>query len=273
MKHTRAPRLAGLSARERALLGVITARGGQTVTADTLLRGQAMSRRAAHQAIDRLHRKGWLQRVKRGLYAVVPLEASSTRPALEHAWPLAMELFAPCYVSGWSAAEHWGFTEQIFNSVAIVTGRPQRSALQTLVGTTFRTRAIPATRIFGTTKIWFGSQPVEVADPHRLMIDILDNPELGGGIRHVLDVARGYWQSRHCNPAIVLDYARQYGRGTVFKRLGYTAELFGTVSEEWLDSCRQGLSAGISRLDPAGEDTGRILKRWRLRVNAPVPQR
>jgi predicted transcriptional regulator of viral defense system len=266
-------RLAGLSAQERHILGALVASEEAVVTADTLQRAQPMSRQTAYQVISRLHRKGWLRRVKRGVYAVVPVEARTPHPPIEAAWPLAMRLFAPCYIAGWSAAEHWGLTEQIFNSVSVVTGRPQRRGTQVLAGITFRTKAIPADRIFGTTTLWFGSNPVDVADPHRLLIDILDSPELGGGGRHTLDIVREYWRSSHHSPETLMAYAKRYARGTVFKRLGFAAESFGDVGEAWLEECARHVTAGISQLDPAGAKSGRIVSRWRLRINLPVPER
>jgi predicted transcriptional regulator of viral defense system len=184
-----------------------------------------------------------------------------------------MRLFEPCYVSGWSAAEHWDLTEQIFNSVCIVTGRPQRRGTQVLAGVTFRTKSIPTARIFGTTKLWFGSQAVEIADPHRLIIDILDTPELGGGGRHTLDVVREYWKSAHRDPDKLLACAKRYARGSVFKRLGFTTERYGNVDDAWLNECQRHVTAGISRFDPAGADTGRIVSRWNLKLNLPVPDR
>jgi predicted transcriptional regulator of viral defense system len=263
------PRLAGLSTRERQIMGALAATGAPAITAADIVRAASMSRTSANLTISRLHRKGWLNRVRRGVYAIVPIEATTPQPAVELAWPLAMDLFSPCFISGWSAAEHWDFTEQIFNSIAVVTGHRQRSALQVLAGVTFRTRTIPKTRMFGTTTVWFGSRRAEVADPHRLLIDILDAPEFGGGGRHTLDIVRAYWKSEHCNPATLLDYAKRYGRGSVFKRMGFTAERFGRVSDAWLDECRRQLSAGVIRFDPSTGKTGRIITRWRLRMNVP----
>src|SRR6266542_1455972 len=50
--------------------------------------------------------RGWLTRVRRGLYVPVPLESSTSDIALEDAWAVADRLFAPCYIGGWSAAQH-----------------------------------------------------------------------------------------------------------------------------------------------------------------------
>lgn len=265
------PHLAGLSALERRIVGALMASEVATVTADGVLRVQPMSRPAANKFLSRLHRKGWVQRLKRGMYKVVPLEARTSRPPVESAWPLAMRLFEPCYVAGWSAAEHWDLTEQIFNDVCVVTGRRQRCGTQELAGITFRTKFTPPNRIFGTTRLWFGSQSVEIADPHRLLVDILDTPELGGGGRQTLDIVRAYWRSPHRDPKRLLAYAKRYTRGAVFKRLGFSAELFGNVDAAWLEECRSHMTTGISRFDPAGGQAGRILSRWNLKLNVPVP--
>lgn len=264
-------RLAGLSSGERELVGHILAREKPTVRVEDILEVQAGSRKSANKIISRLHRKGWLRRLKRGLYSIVPLEASSPNQAPEDAWLLAMEVFAPCYISGWSAAEHWNLTEQIFNGVSVASAHPQRKADQSIAGVQFTIRTLPKIRIFGTQNIWHGSHKVTIADPHRLLIDILDTPSFGGGARHTIDVVREYWKSPHCDPDKLLEYAKRYKRGAVFKRLGFTAEYFGKASQAWLDDCRGHISSGISRLDPGGQNSGRIVTRWRLRINIPLP--
>ncbi len=70
-----------------------------------------------------LTRKGWLSRIKQGLYIVVPLGTTNPQEYKEHPWIVANRVFAPCYIGGWSAAEYWKFTDQIFNSVVVITTR------------------------------------------------------------------------------------------------------------------------------------------------------
>jgi len=276
MKHvepSNAHRMAGLSVQERHLIDSLVAREVAAVGAEHVIELFGISRSSANQILSRLCRKGWLQRVKRGVYAVVPLGSSSPEPAVEDAWPLAEALFAPCFISGWSAAEHWDLTEQIFNSVSVVTGKRQRRSLHRAAGVTFRTRSLGAGRLFGAKRIWLGSRRIKVADPHRLVIDILDDPTFGGGGRHTVDVVREYWRSPHASPDRLLDYARRFGRGTVFKRLGFLSETFSSVSTDWLDECRDGISSGVSLLDPAGSRKGGIVTRWNLRINLPMDDR
>lgn len=163
-----------------------------------------------------------------------------------------MRLFVPCHISGWSAAEHWDLTEQILDAVAVVTSAPQRRGKQTYGGVRFRVRTIPEHKLFGSRKLWVGSHSVSIADPSRMLVDILDAPEMGGGGRHTVDVVRTYWRSDHSNAGALLDYAIRYGRGTVFKRVGYLAERFGSVPDTWLSKCEEHVTNGVSELDPAG---------------------
>ena len=267
------PELAGLSALQRRILQSLVADEKVVVRAEDVQAVHPVGRQAANLVLSRLHRKGWLRRLKRGTYGIVPLASETTQPAVENAWPLAMELFAPCYISGWSAAEYWDLTEQVFNSIAVVTGSSQRSASQTIAGVRLRTRSIQPGRIFGTTRIWLGSQSVRVADPHRLVVDVLDAPELGGGCRHTMDVVEAYWRSEHHDARTLLDYALRYGRGSVLKRLGLSAERVGVVTKKWLDEVEANLTKGIIDLDPNGSSQGHVDRRWRVRVNVPLDTR
>ena len=66
-----------------------------------------------------LAEREWLARIRRGLYAPVPLDAAIPSEWREDAWLVALHTFEPCYIGGWkscrlTACEHWHLTEQIF---------------------------------------------------------------------------------------------------------------------------------------------------------------
>ncbi len=263
--------LAGLSAQERKIISSFTANEKVTIGPDDVIKLHPCPKGTANQILSRLARKGWLQQLKRGVYSVVPLSSSTPKPVIENAWLLAMDLFRPAFISGWSAAEHWDLTEQIFNSVSLVTMLSQRKAMQEIGSIRFRTRTMTEERFFGTKKIWFGSNSVEIADPSRMIIDILDMPIFGGGGRHTIDIVRQYWHSEMRDPNLLLKYAIQYKRGAVFKRLGFLAEeTHAPVSEDWIRECLNNLSKGISNLDPDGQVSGRIVSKWNLCINLPL---
>lgn len=262
---------AGLSQQERKIISHFSALEKSTINADDLVKLHPCKRATANQILSRLTQKGWLQRIKQGTYTIVPLSSKTTTPAIENAWSLAMDLFRPAFISGWSAAEHWNLTEQIFNSISVSTLSPQRESIQIMGNIKFRTKTLEKEQFFGTKTVWFGSKAVEIADPDRMLIDILDLPRFGGGGRHMIDIFKQYWHSDICDPNKLLDYALLYKRGAVFKRLGFLAEkLNAPVSDKWLQTCHNHISKGISYLDPDSPKTGDIISKWNLRINLPM---
>ena len=93
---------------------------------------------------------------------------------------------------------------------------------------------------------------------------MLDDPALGGGIRHVADCLSVYLTSRNRDDNTLLNYASRLGNGAVFKRLGYLAERHPDGAE-LVEPCRERLTTGHAKLDPALE-APRLITRWRLRV-------
>jgi len=263
--------LKGLGTKEREILRILVATGKAAFTVQDVMERLSVSRSYGNLMLSRLQKKGWLQRVRHGVYSVVPLHSKTGEPLPEEPLAIAMSLFAPCYISGWTAAEHWDLTEQVSNAVVVCTEKRQRSALQTLSRVKYLTRFTKDTET-GVTNIWEGSSRVRVADPSRLVVDILTSPKLGGGGRQTLDIVRAYWRSEHAHAETLLTYAHQLGSGALFKRIGFTAERFGQVSEKWTSDCRAAISSGISLLDPSGSKSGRIVSRWNLKVNVPMPE-
>jgi predicted transcriptional regulator of viral defense system len=262
----------GLGKTERAVLTALAALERPAVTAADVVR-RGLSRQAANLTLSRLAQKGWLRRLRRGSYAVVPLSSASGQPVVDDPLAVAMHLYAPCFISGWTAAQHWELTEQISNAIAVYSARPQRRSSHQVGGVTYRVRRIPKEAIFGTTKVWSGTVAVLMATVHRTVIDVLDAPEMGGGGRQTLDIVRAYWRRKDAAPDVLFDLAAKLGRGTIFKRLGFAAERFGRPSAAWLEACRARLSEGVSLLDPAGPRRGPIVSRWRLRINLPLDER
>lgn len=263
--------LAGLSKQERKIMSHFSAIEKQTITASDLKKIHPCKPNTANKILSRLCQKGWLQRLKRGVYTPVPLSSSSAQPIIEHAWPVAMDLFSPAFISGWSAAEHWSLTEQIFNKVAVVTTTHQKKTLQSAGNISFRIRTVDKKRFWGFKKVWLGSKSVNIADPSRLLVDVLDLPRFGGGARHVADIVKAYWNSELKDPALLLEYATKYKKGSVFKRLGFLSQhLHAPVSQSWFDVCQKNITAGITQLDPDGPESGKIISQWNLKINLPL---
>jgi predicted transcriptional regulator of viral defense system len=214
--------------------------------------------------------RGWLARIRRGAYTTVPLGATSPSEWREDPWSVAHEAFAPCYIAGWSACEHWELTEQIYRDIVVVTGASIRARKQRIQDTVFILRYLRPDMHFGTRSVWRGQTRMRVSDPSRTIVDILDDPDIGGGVRQCADAVRAYFEGEHRNERLLLNYVERRRNRTVFKRLGYLLEVLGIEAPDVTERCLAGQSKGLSLLDPTLEARGKITKRWNLRINVSI---
>lgn len=260
----------GLNERNRARLSTLHRTLPGPFTADEAALALKVERSEAANLLGYLASKGWLSRVRRGLFTVVPLEADAPTLWRADPWLIAASVFEPCYIGGWSACEHWGLTEQLFRSIVVVTTQPQRTKHPMIQGNEFLVAVRKPEALFGTRPVWRGREPVDLSDPSRTIIDMLDDPALGGGIRHVADVLGEYADSAHRDDGLLITYGDRLGNRTVFKRLGYLLEALDLDAPELVAACLDRRSAGVSKLDPGIAAGGSIRSRWGLGINAAV---
>ena len=94
---------------------------GETIVPQEVSKILGMTRQSSSLLLSYWNKQGWVRRVQRGLYIPIPLEADSTDISVEDPSLVAMRLFSPCYIGGWSATEYWDMTEQLFNTVLVMT--------------------------------------------------------------------------------------------------------------------------------------------------------
>src|SRR5437870_6348240 len=143
------PEAGRFSSRARARLSAVLQTAKDLVTIEDTIKALAVDRHGAAKILARWQQQGWLKRVGPGIYAPVPLDALTTEQVLKDPWVLVPVLFAPGYIGGWTAAEHWDLTVQLFRSIFVFTARPFRSKEQTVQGVPFTLRRVPKTALFG----------------------------------------------------------------------------------------------------------------------------
>lgn len=262
---------AGIGPRYRDYVERLHRDGGATFGAKEAARILGLDQPDAARLLGYLARRGWLSRVRRGLYVTVPLDARRSGEWIEDPWIVADSIYRPCYIGGWSACEHWNFTEQLFRTLLVVTGRSVRRTEVSYPGAQLHVTSRSPDMIFGTVGVWRNSTRVNVSDPSRTIIDILDDPRLGGGLRHSADALHEYLLSEHRDDALLLGYGDRLGNRTIFKRLGYLLDHreapAGLDADSLISACLDRRSTGLTTLDPANTSHGRIVRRWGLRVN------
>lgn len=247
----------------RRLSAVIRAAGDIIHIADAE-RALEIGHSEAAKLLSRWTGQGWLRRVGPGAYAPVELASLTSDRVLDDPWVLVPSLYGPAYIGGRTAAEHWDLTEQIFLDIVVMTARTVRGRNQQRHGANFTLKHVQRSTLFGTQTVWRGRTQVAVADVSRTVIDMLDDPELGGGVQHVADCVATYFNSKERDDDKLIGYAVRLDNGAVFKRLGFLAER-GSGSTELIGACKARLTHGNAKLDPA-ISCHRLNSRWRLLV-------
>lgn len=248
----------------RAQLVQVLSTAGDVIHVDDVVAALQLDRTGAAQRLSRWTEQGWLRRVGRGAYVAASIDTMGSDRVLDDPWVLVPALFAPAYIGGRSAAEHWDLTEQIFRDIFVMTAQPVRQRRQERHGMPFSLKHIDERKIFGTKNVWRHRTRVPVSDVHRTIIDMLDDPVIGGGIQHVSDCLAAYLRRGDRDDGKLVDYAVNLDNGAVFKRLGFLAERFPGGAELGC-LCEPHLSGGHAKLDPA-RDGPIVVTKWRLRV-------
>lgn len=257
----------GLSGGNRAFVAELNrALPGPFTPADAAM-ATGVDRPRAARLLRHLAEQGWVSRLQRGLYTTVPLEAEDPEGWSADPWAVAAAVLAPGYVGGWTALGHWELTDQIFSTTVFITAQQVARRRRSIGSARLELRHRDKAALFGTRRVWREGNPVEVSDRERTLVDCLDDPSLGGGLRHTAEGLATYAEMGDVQWPLMLDYGDRLGNRTVFKRLGFLAETLEFAGDELIEACLARVSAGMGRLDPALADAGPTTTRWRLRVN------
>jgi len=214
--------------------------------------------------------RGWLTRVCKGLYIIVPLGTLKPSERREDPWIIAAQIFTPGYIGGWSACEHWGLTDQIFKDIVVFTSRLVRNRKILIQNTSYIAKVVQKEKLFGTSTIWRQQTKVRVSDPTRTLIDILDDPSIGGGMRHIAEIVRQYFEGDYRDEVKLFKYIKLLNNRTVYKRLGYIIETLNLKTPKIIEICKSNISKGYSVFDPTVSIKGHILRRWNLWINVTI---
>lgn len=257
-----------LSSTETEFLSAMAARGRSGFTVDEAKEHWDGDPQTSKR-LARLAEKGWLERLERGKYMIVPLEAGPDRQWTEDAYVLAGYLVDPAAIAYWSALHYWNLTEQVPRLAYVQTTADVREHRKEVLGIRFRLVKLKEEKFFGLEHEQLGNQRFAVTRPEKTILDGLDRPDLTGGIR---EVAKGLREGREeLDWSLVEEYLPRLGSGAVVKRLGYLVEAMEIDvpnRSARLSRWQEMTSAGISALDPSSrQEEGRIITRWGIRIN------
>ena len=249
--------------RQQRLMALLGSASGAIRISDAMA-AWGMDRPHAAKLLAAWHRQGVLRRIARGLYVPVSPATLGRTQVLEDPRILVPELYDPGYVGGWSALEHWELTEQLFRSICVLTTKRVTRGRREHQGVEFFIKRIPANSLFGTQTLWRDNVKIQISDPARTVLDIIDDPYLGAGLQHTFDCLTAFWRSHEKPEELcrLIEYADRLGKGSLFKKLGFLAECLG-AEQSFIETCATRLTLGNAYLDKSSQDN-RLVTRWRL---------
>ena len=257
-----------LSERESHLLSSLSAAGYTVFTIKDARAALDIDDAGLRKLLHRLSRKGWLKRLVRGKYLIIPLEAGPEAQWVEHEYLIAASLAEPYYLAYATPLQYYGYSDRPLDPVIIAVTRRKRPVV--IGGLTYRFALVKPHKFFGYQSISLLDQTVQMAEREKAVADAFDRPELVGG---VLEAAKGlYFGKEELDWEKLTAYSLKLENQTAMRRLGYWMELLALGDERLLSRLESNTGHSYALLEPAGIAAGSHNARWRLIINIPERQ-
>lgn len=260
-----------LGPKEAGFLSLMSSKGRKEFTNEEAAKFWGSSA-LAKKKLYLLEKKGWVTRLERGKYIVVPLEAGPERQWSEDPEVIAAALVQPAAIAYWSALRHWNWTEQIPHIVYVQTTTRKKQTRSVVMGVQYEFVTVSKRKFYGNTKEWRNGKAVFVTDKEKTLVDCADDVERAGTIEELAKAIKS--ASTEISWRKLDECVRKFPNGAVKKRLGYLFEtLVPSLSGEarsFLAGWQRELSAGVAPLQPSTQSKGRVVTRWHVRVNATL---
>jgi predicted transcriptional regulator of viral defense system len=226
--------------------------------------------------LSRQEARGRVVRVRRGLYAAVPLGVSPEDAPVDPY--LVASRLAPDAVLGYhTAAELHGKAYSVFREVQYLTSAPARPFSFRTVR--FRPVRVPkALREKGAERYAVevhkrNGLDVAVASVERTAVDLLDRLDLAGGFE---EAWRFLEATGYLDLDLVVSYVEFLGNATTAAKVGYCLEELRdllAVDPATLERLERLRPKSPQYIDRGGKTARRFCPRWQLVVPAPVAER
>lgn len=261
--------LRGMSGEGRAELSFLLSRVPEVF--DTNLAKQVLNQpsQKVSQKLANWTKSGYLARIKRGTYVQIPLNIEDPSKWLGDEYSLALAFWPNSYFTGWTSANHWGLTEQVFRTLVLRTSDRVRLDTNENLRSKFIVKHSNSLEMdWGIEHEWRDGKRIAFADPARTIVEVLAQPELGGGMRLVVEMVHSYLDDFEISKLV--SSAEKLGKGIVYKRLGFLLESEKYPDTQIIAALATRVTKGITLLDPVGPTSGERIMKWNLRINSKV---
>jgi predicted transcriptional regulator of viral defense system len=215
--------------------------------------------------LSSLVKSGWLQRLEKGKYLVLPLEAGSSGQWCEPEFVIASYLIKPYYIGFQSALNYYGYTEKVSRTVYVVSTRRKIKPVVNISGVNYQFVTLDKNKFYGLSEVVIGQKKIVISDREKTIIDCLYLQEYCGGIA---TVAQALWYGREeLDFQRLAGYAVKYGNKAVSQRLGYLMEILNIKNVKAINALYKNISGSYARLDTLAPARGKYLSKWKIQVN------
>lgn len=249
----------GLSKKAATVLATLSAERKEIFAIKDIQQVSGKKMTGLWKLLNYLLKNRWIERIERGKYLIIPLEAGAKPKYVTHPFLIAQNLVSPYYIGFLSALNHYGITEQISKTVYIVTTK--KKLLLTFGNDDYYFVKFSKKRFFAADEEWIGNSKFNISSKEKTVVDCLFIPEYSGGLTEVVKAFREKLDYER-----LYDYAIKMDDLAAIKRLGYILDTL-KIKTPVLGKLLSRSKGGYCLLDTGGPKTGSKNKKWRIIEN------
>lgn len=217
------------------------------------------NKKTARQTVFRLKNKGFIKRIRKGVFAIVPAQMVG-KDFYADRIVIASMLTEPYFLSHHSALEIHGVAQSYFNTTYISTSK----ALKSFEFQGIAYKFVTTKYLFGTEDVVRGNLKISTSDKERTILDCIRTPDYAGGIE---ELVRSISAFAAIDYKKLLKYMALFNEKSLFSRTGY---LFDCLKDElgvpdaFLGEIRKNLGARAYYMIPGRK--GAYVKEWNIIV-------
>ncbi len=253
----------GLSEQETKLLTELASKNKKIINIKDIQKELQTNYNNAKKTASDLKKKGWLERLQKGKYLIIPLEAGEKPQYTEHEFIITSKLTDNYYIGFLSALNFHGMTEQTPMQVFVATKKRKRN--QEIHGIKYNYITLNKNKFFGYQNYSLQNTKIKISNKEKTITDCLDLPKYSGGIEEITKGLR-----TDLNLEKLVEYVTRIGNGAAVKRLHYLLHTLKINLPKKLENkLKENYSKSYSLLDPTKPNKGKHSSKWKLRLNVP----
>ncbi len=167
--------------------------------------------------INNLREKGYFQKIRKGLYAVVPPNLVNTDEMRPDKFIVASKIRNQYYISHHSALELQGLAQSVFSVVWITSKNPGRSfSFQDI-----DYRIITTKHFFGYEAMDYLGVPIKVSDTERTVLDCIRNHKYAGGWEELM---KSLENLPYLDLEKIMDYLGRFNEKSLYQKAGFVLQ-------------------------------------------------